>query len=58
MHPTKGHIFLKMDSPKLVNYFEDNTFEDIDLVSYYKAKEEHKKRKEIEQVIAPPKSKP
>ena len=48
MHPTKGHIFLKMDSPKLVNYFEDNTFEDIDLVSYYKTKEEHKKRKEIE----------
>ena len=47
-----------MDSPKLVNYFVGNTFEDIDLVSYYKDMEEYEKRKEIEQAIAPPKSKP
>ena len=32
---------MKMDSPKLVNYFEDETFEDIDLVSFYKDKEEY-----------------
>ena len=47
-----------MDSPKLVNYLEDDTFEDIDLVSYYKDKEEYEKRKEIEQAIASSKSKP
>ena len=47
-----------MDSPKLVNYFEDDTFEDIDLVSYYKDKEEHEKRKEVEQSTAAPKNKP
>lgn len=49
---------MKMDSPKLVNYFEDETFEDIDLVSFYKDKEEYQKRKENEQAIAPLKSKP
>jgi guanylate kinase len=48
---------LKMDSPKLVNSFEDDTFEDIDLVSYFEIKEEYEKCKEIEQAIAPPKNK-
>ena len=45
-------------TPKLVTYFEDDTFEDIDLMSYYKDKEEHEKRKEVEQSTAAPKSKP
>ena len=41
-----------MNSPKLVNYFEDDTFEDIDLVSYYKDKEEYENRKNMEQANA------
>jgi hypothetical protein len=49
---------LKMYSPKLVNYFEDDALEDIDLVSYYKDKEEYEKSKDVEQAIAPPKRKP
>jgi hypothetical protein len=47
-----------MDSPRLVNSFEDDTCEDIDLVSYHKDKEEYEKRKKIEQAIAPPKNTP
>ena len=47
-----------MDSPKLVNYFEDDTFEDIDLVSFYKDKEECEMRKDIEQATPEPKKKP
>ena len=47
-----------MNSPKLVNYFEDDTFEDIDLVSYYKDKEEYENRKNMEQANAALKKKP
>ena len=47
-----------MDSPKLVNQFEDDTFEDIDLVSYYKDKEEYERLKDFEQSTAEPKKKP
>lgn len=46
-----------MNSPKLVNYFEDDTFEDIDLISYYKDKEEYKNCNK-EQATAAPKYKP
>ena len=41
-----------MDSPMLINYFEDGLFEDIDLISYYKDKEEHEQRKNVEQATA------
>jgi hypothetical protein len=47
-----------MNSPKLVNYFEDDTFEDIDLVSYYKEKEEYENRKNMGQANAALKKKP
>jgi hypothetical protein len=47
-----------MDSPKLVNYFEDDALEDMALVSYYKDKEEYEKSKDVEQAIAPAKRKP
>ena len=41
-----------------MNYFENDTFEDIDLASYYKHKDEDEKLKNIDQATVEPKKKP
>lgn len=37
-----------MDSPKLIDYFEDNDFEDVDLLAFYRDKNDFEKRSNAE----------